>query len=577
MRRALPLQRLPPGVDPLRGLSGEEIPARAERYGPNAIVERVRRPWRDLVRDTARDPMIWFLVGTSAVYFALGAARDAAGLLIAIVPLIGMDAWLHRRTQASLAALAGQLSRKARVVRDGALAEVDARDLVVGDLAVIGAGEPFPADGIVLSGAELQSDESALTGESWPVRKRPLDPSTLSGTAPMVEGDHWVYAGTRLLTGEARIRVVFTGEETTYGEIVRLAQKGSGGRTPLQSAVGGLVSLLVVAAGLLCVALALVRWTQGHGVVDALVSAATLAVAALPEEFPVALTFFLGAGAYRLARRRALVRRAVTVENIGRVSVICSDKTGTLTEGRLALADLVPHAVEERELLRVAALASRPEAKDPLDTVLTESARRQGIPLSHDAVAIFPFTEDRRRETAVLSAGAGRLECVTKGAPEVILSLCTLDPAERAIWSERVSELAARGRKVVAVARQPLEPGAWRCGEPLSGYELLGLVGCADPIREGVPEAIAACRAGGIHVLMVTGDHPVTARAVARELGLGGRTPRIATGEELDGLLQSGDGFALRKLDVIARALPAQKLALVRALQRAGELVAVTG
>ena len=283
--------------------------------------------------------MLWFLVGTGALYALIGQLAESLTLLASILPLIAMDAVLHRRTQASTQGLRSRLASRALVVRDGATLEIPVEGVVPGDLAVIRAGSPFPADGIVIAGDELQADESALSGEAYPVRKRPFDDAetldSSDGRARAVDTEHWGHAGTRLLTGTATLRVLLTGGETLYGEIVRSARSGTRAPTPLQRAVGSLVRVLLAAAAVLCVILAAVRLRQGFGWVDALVSAVTLAVAALPEEFPVVFVMFLGVGVYRLARRKALVRRSVSVENIGRVTCICSDKTGTITLGEL--------------------------------------------------------------------------------------------------------------------------------------------------------------------------------------------------------------------------------------------------
>jgi Ca2+-transporting ATPase len=572
--RPLPADRLRDLVPSDRGLTTAEAHARRQRYGANDIIEAAGHPWWDLVRDTARDPMIWFLVGTSLLYRLLGNTAEALTLLAAIVPLVGMDAVLHRRTRASTAGLASRLAARATVVRDGAPLEVPATDVVPGDLVLVAAGEPFPADGVVVAGGELQADESALTGEAYPVAKRPLAALPVDGDAPRVAGEHWASAGTRLLTGRATVRVAFTGSETVYGEIVRSATAGAGARTPLQEAIASLVAVLVAAATIVCLILAFVRLRQGFGWLDALVSAVTLAVAALPEEFPLVFTFFLGAGVYRLAKRQALVRRAVSVENIGRTTCICTDKTGTITEGRLDLTHLVPAPGITRErLVRLAALASRPDGGDPLDAAILREAGT-GMP---DRVAIFPFTEGRKRETAVVRDDDGALVAATKGAAETVLAMSAVTADETRTWNERMLALAAEGHKVIACAWRPLEAAAWAGGEPDRGYRLAGLLALEDPVREGVAEAIGRCRAAGIHVIMVTGDHPATARAVAREIGLGDGTPTVVSGDELEERLADGAPLALGAVDVIARAVPAQKLALVRALQAAGEVVALTG
>src|SRR5690606_39136505 len=287
------------------------------------------------------------------------------------------------------------------------------------------AGEAVPADGLVQSCEQLLLDESMLSGESLPVEKQPF----VAGAAAD-PSRHWMAAGTRLLGGTARVRIAYTGGDTVYGQIVRLAVQGSHARTPLQLAIARLVATLLVAAVVICLLLAGIRLYQGHGIVDALLSAVTLAVAALPEEFPVVFTFFLGAGVYRLARRQALVRRAVAVENIGRVTCICSDKTGTMTEGRLALVHRLPAAgLDADALLGLAALACRGDSGDPLDEAILAlvAPAVEGAP---GPLRVFPFTEARRRETALWPAAGGAVRAVTKGAPETVLALCTLAPEE---------------------------------------------------------------------------------------------------------------------------------------------------
>ncbi|MCC2635783.1 MAG: haloacid dehalogenase, partial [Ramlibacter sp.] len=332
-QRPVPADRLPAWGT--TGLQAGQV-EKQRAFGFNDIVPVEATRWRVVARDTARDPMLWFLVLTAGLFGLLGQVGEALTLLVAIAPLVGMDAYLHRRTAASSAGLASRLASSARVLRDGRWQDIPSRELVPGDLAEVRPGEYFPADGLLVSGDGLQADESSLTGESFPVAKLCLepDPSPPTGAA----GEHWGVAGTRLLTGKAWLRIVWIGSETRYGEIVHSATQGSHAATPLQQAIRQLVAVLLGVAIFMCIVLAAIRLWHGHGWIDALLGAVTLAVAALPEEFPVVYTFFLGAGVFRLARRKALVRRAVAVENIGRVTCIVSDKTGTITAGVLVLA-----------------------------------------------------------------------------------------------------------------------------------------------------------------------------------------------------------------------------------------------
>jgi len=576
MRRRLPIDRVEGLLATSRGLSAAEVAARRERFGGNEILERAGSAWRDLARETVKDPMVWFLAGTGLVYALVGETAEAVTLLLAIMPLIAMDVYLHYRTQASTEGLRARLATRATVRRDGVDLAIPAIEVVAGDLVVVASGESLPADGGVQAGEGLQVDESPLTGEAYPVRKRPVPPVDDGRAEILLDGEHWGFAGTRLLTGRAELRVVFTGSETLYGEIVQSARRGAGGRTPLQQAIANLVVVLTAAASVVCLILAVVRLRQGSGWSDALVSAVTLAVAALPEEFPVVFTFFLGVGVYRLAQHRALVRRAVSVENIGRTTTILSDKTGTITAGRLELTHLIPAPeVSEDRLRSLAEMASRPESGDPMDVAIAAGRAHPGA--AFQALAAFPFSEARKRESAVVRCANGERLAVTKGAAEVVFPMTTLDGADLDRWSRQGSELAAAGHKVIASAWRPIDETTWPGGEPDRGLRFAGLLAFEDPVRAGVTAAVATCREAAIHPVMVTGDHPLTAAAVAREIGLGDDRPGIVSGDELEERLGRGERDFLATLDVVARAVPAQKLALVRAFREMGEIVVVTG
>lgn len=580
--RRLSLENLS-GVSHLKqGLETPEVSAQRARFGSNDIVEVTGNPTWELLRDTLRDPMIWFLVGIGAVFLAVGETGDAILLLLAIIPLVFMDAVLHRRTQVSTAALRGQLSSSCRVVRAGVESVLPSRELVPGDLVVLRPGDDLPADGIFEAADELQIDESTLTGESLPIPKHAWKDD---GSAWSTSVEHSLpldvlgQAGTRVLSGGGRLRVLFTGASTAYGEIVRSVSRIPHEPTPLQRSIARIVGRLIGAAAIFCILLAGVRLWQGHGWLDALLSAATLAVAAIPEEFPVVFTFFLGVGVYRLALQKALVRRSVSVENIGRVSVICTDKTGTITEGQLTLTHLLALS-DESELLHAAIGASRPDAIDAVDLAILELGRKNGKdPIERQVV--FPFTEDRKREAALLVRPEGGWLAVVKGAPETVFGLCNLSPEERRQWHEKADQLASEGHKVLACGSKMSSAGEDR-SEPESGYQFLGLMAFEDPARPEISGAIQHCRENRIRVLMVTGDHPQTAAAICRDVGIGGDSgPQVLNAEDFPGSF-SADGLAadptvLDGIDAVARCRPIQKLAIVNALKRSGAIVAVTG
>ena len=572
--RSIPPDRLVGGSLRTTGLSGDEVNRRLKLFGFNDILIAPPSTWFDLIKDTLRDPMIWFLVVVSTLFLSLGEMKEALVLIAAIAPLVGMDAYLHRRTQASTQGLASRLASIAKVIRNGMPSVLPAREIVPGDLVEVKTGEAIPADGIFIDGPGLQVDESSLTGEAYPVRKTSLIDFQTTNLRS-VNTEHWAFAGTRLLTGTARIQIVLTGGDTLYGEIVRSATSTNRTLTPLQQAVGRLVTAMLIGALLLCGLLAIIRIIQGHGIVDAFLSAVTLAVAALPEEFPVVLTFYLGVGVYRLARRQALVRRAVAVENIGRVTCICSDKTGTLTEGKLILAHSVPvSGISDDELITLASMACRTESGDPLDLAILNATK---IKSEYSLLASFPFTEDRSREAAIIRLDDEEKLAVVKGAPETILAMCAQDAEATSVWRERIASYAAGGHKVIAVASKPLTTWDDDEREPTSDFIFTGILALEDPVREGVRDAVAACRASGIRIIMITGDHPETAAAIAREIGLNDGNPAVKLADILYPEKSDPQPDRLKQIDVIARAKPSQKLHLVKALKEAGEIVAVTG
>ena len=576
--RSLPLIRLQQLASFDSGLSASEAAERRTQYGGNDIAEVPGNPWLDLARDTAKDPMLWFFLGTGIIYAWVGERVEAITLAVAILPLLLMDVFLHRRTSASLQGLKNRLATDAVVIRNNADLRIPAVDIVPGDIVLVSPGDMLPADGVFVVGDRLQVEESALTGEAYPVPKHLLRLASLHGPDPLIEEQYWGFAGSRLLTGSGRLRVIFTGPETHFGEIIQSAISARHETTPLQLGIRNLVKILLIAATLLCLGLAATRLIQGYGWLDALVSAVTLATAAIPEEFPVAFTFFLGLGVYRLAKRHALVRRAVTVENIGRVSYICSDKTGTLTEGRLRLTHVrTLNEAGRAHALSLACVASREESGDPLDQAIFEAANAGGaVPEQFQRMALFPFTEDRKRETAIARNPEGVVIAACKGAAEVVLEMCALTEYERASWEREVNTFAEEGHKVIALGSHVCNPDD-SSQEPVRGYEFVGLLAFEDAVRDGVPHAIQVCQDAGIHTIMVTGDHLITARAVAHEIGLGGESPSIVSGDEVQELVRRNEIAAVRRIDVVARATPAQKLLLVRALKESGEIVAVTG
>lgn len=567
------------------GLSEDDVIRQRSLYGLNEIVDVAGKPWIELIRDTLKDPMIWFLVAIGTAFIVVGDIREAIVLYIAILPLIFMDAILHWRTRASMEALKGQLSSKATLIRNGQTCSLNVKEIVPGDVVVVSSGEYLPADGIFESIKDLQVDESLLTGEAFSIIKQSGSDylkSAMQRPNISIETKFLGFAGTRALTGQGHLRVLFIGQQTSYGEIIQSVANLPQERTPLQKSISSLVQILIFSAVIFCVLLATVRIYQGYGWLDAFLSAATLAVAAIPEEFPVVFTFFLGVGIYRLAKRKALVRRAVSVENIGRVTYICTDKTGTITDGQLKLTHFDPMTgLQEDDVLQAAASASDPSGTDPVDLAILDrvQARDLKIPARH---LVFPFTEDRRRESAFTTTDNGQHICYMKGSPETVLSKSDLTEAERRHWVEKTHYRAKAGHKVLACSSRELSDAEFAQKlEPEGGFKFSGLLAFEDPARPEVAGALKYCYQNSIGVLMITGDHPETAVAIAKDVGLGGAEPLVVSAEEeadkfTKSYLESNFDF-LRKINVVARCSPMQKLEIVSALRSAGELVAVTG
>lgn len=566
------------------GLTQSEVQAQRSKFGENVVVEVSSNRLVEILKETFRDPMIWFLIGIGIVFFAIGQKSEGITLFVAILPLTLMDAFLHWRTQASTLSLKSNLTSKVFVVRDGKDIEIDSKELVPGDILKLSTGIFVPADGVIEDAHEIQIDESVLTGEAFPIQKLKYqqDPFAQSDKLEVpINSNSLAFAGTRVLTGKGLLRVVFTGSNTSYGEIVQSVSKMPHELTPLQVSIGNLVKNLIYVSAGFCLLLAGLRIYQGHGWLDALLSAATLAIAAIPEEFPVVFTFFLGVGVYRLAQKHALVRRAVAVENIGRITHICTDKTGTVTTGELELKHIDPeNSVNEDEVLLISAIASNHEGSDPVDLAILKKIVEKKINLSL-ASKRFPFTEDRKRESAFIEVG-GQQIIVTKGAPETIFNLTQLPPDQKELWLKKTIQWAKTGHKVLACAKANLSVEALRAGKELvSDFQFVGLLAFEDPPRPEVATAVEYAYNNKIKVLMLTGDHPETAAAIGREVGLGKGNP-IVVSAELEPQKFQNDYFLanpdfLKSIDVVARCTPIQKLHIVLALRQAGEIVAVTG
>jgi len=597
-------------TDASRGLSAEMAAARRQLHGPNTIFEGRRRGRLRILIDQFTDFMIVVLLAAAVISGLIGDATDAA-VIIGIVILNATIGFIQEgRAESAIAGLRKLAAPRGRVVRDGATCLVPASELVPGDVVLIDAGALVPADLRLLESAGLRTQEAALTGESVAIDKR--ESATVEPDAPIGDRLNMLYQGTMVVKGRARGVVVATGMSTELGRIAGLLQATGQARTPLQRRLERFGRVLALGVLALCALIFVTGVLRGEPVLLMLMTALSLAVAAIPEALPAMVTVALALGARRMVRHQALVRKLPAVETLGSVTCICTDKTGTLTQNRMhveviaiAGGDPGPPTTAgspdsaRTELFLAMALnndvrldAGGKHVGDPTEVALLEVARAAGIEVAELAarlprIAELPFDPVRRSMTTVhrQSNGPEAWVAYVKGSPEETLAMCatlytangpaTLD--RRAVLA-RAHSMAAQGLRVLAYARRgfavepKLEPG-----DIGSELEFLGLVGLLDPPREEAAAAIADCIGAGVRPVMITGDHPETARAVAERVGLSCGPDELMTGASLDRLSDAEFERLVRDVRVYARAAPEHKIRIVRALQAQGELVAMTG
>ncbi|MDE2490121.1 MAG: cation-translocating P-type ATPase [Elusimicrobia bacterium] len=573
------------------GLSPEEAARRLALDGPNALKESRRRgPGATLLAQFA-DVMVLLLLAAAATAAAIGEIHDAAAIaaILTLNALIGFVQ--ERRAENAIAALKAMAAPEAVVRRGGVDRVVPAAELAVGDVVLLEAGAVVPADLRLLESARLAVDESALTGESVPVEKSAA--AEPEEAAALGDRRNMAYAGTVATAGRGLGVVAAAGMDTEFGRVARLLERTEETQTPLQrrlAAFGRSLAVVVLGVCALVFAAGLLR---GEAPLEVLLTAISLAVAAVPEALPAVVTISLALGALKMARRRALVRRLPAVETLGSVTCICSDKTGTLTQNRMRVEVL--RADGGSALTRALALCG--DAKrgisgdfvgDPTETALLAAALGAGadpdaLAAELPRVAELPFDADRRLMTTVHRRADGSGVSFTKGAAEAVLAACvsTAGPApfDREALRREADRLAGDGLRVLALASRewespPTDPAA---AEVESGLTFLGLAGLLDPPRPRAKEAVALCRAAGVRTVMITGDHPLTAAAVARRLGILEDGGAVMTGAELAETPLEDLRRRARKVRVYARVAPEQKLKIVTALQEDGEIVAMTG
>jgi Ca2+-transporting ATPase len=576
-------------VHPTVGLTPAEVEARRARHGRNELPLAQRRSLAAMLWNQLADFMIAVLAAAAVISGLLGEWADTAAILAIVVLNAALGVAQEWRAERAMAALKSLANPQARVRRAGGVATVPAAELVPGDIVLLEAGMRVPADLRLLEANALRTDEAALTGESVPVDKQFA--ATAAHDAPVGERHNLAHLGTLVTHGRGVGVVVATGLATELGRVAALLAGAERPASPLQQRLARFGRRLAYAVLAICAVIFAVGLARGEDPLAMFLTAVSLAVAAIPEALPAVVAIALAVGAYRMSREAALIRRLPAVETLGSVTFVCTDKTGTLTANRMRVERIeAASAPAQQRLLRAAALNNDAQPGpggafegDPTEVALLEAAQRAGVHAERwrakaPRVGELPFDSERKRMTTVHRIGHESV-AIVKGAPESVLPLCVRQAGAAgeeplaAVWRAEAETLAAAGLRVLAFAEKRVHGDR----ELEAELTLLGLIGLLDPPRENAAAAVAECRSAGIAPVMITGDHPATALAIARRVGIAHEPSQVMTGRELATLSEADLAARIEAIRVYARVDPAQKIRIVEALQARGECVAMTG
>lgn len=568
----------------IQGLTSKQAKELQEKYGKNELTPKKKETIFHKLFHVICEPMFLLLLVAAVIYFILGEPRDGAIMLIFVVGIISIDVIQEWKTDKTLSALKDLSAPHVTVVRDGREQVIASADLVPGDVMKIAEGVKIPADGEVIEASDLCVDESSLTGEAEGVWKTTVDNTENEST------DYWrkdyCYAGTLVTQGSASVLVSKIGAATEYGKIGANVASASEMPTPLQKQTGNLVKLCAGIAAVLFAAVGAITYFHlpdhafGARMIESILSGITLAMAMIPEEFPVILTVFLSMGAWRLAKKQSLVRRLPSVETLGQVSVLCVDKTGTITMNQMTVRNIWAVTGDEKQVCEIMGMGCETNAYDPMEKAMLAHCESLGITkeflFSGELVTEYPFTNETKmmghvwkRQNSILVAA--------KGSPERILTLCSLSDEERKTAEEKVTEMSQQGLRVIAVtqmqvgSKQEVPATLQQCT-----LTLCGMVGLADPPRESVKQDIRHCTKAGVRVVMITGDNGITASSIAKQIGMP-NADKIITGDELNNMTDEQLCEKVHDVSIFSRVVPEHKMRIVKAFQANGEIVAMTG
>jgi len=567
----------------IQGLTSVEARKRQEEYGKNELIAEEKESFFSKVLHIVSEPMFLLLIVAAIIYFILGEPRDGAIMLIFVVGIISIDVIQEWKTDKTLNALKDLSAPHSTVIRDGQETVIASSDLVPGDLMLITEGVKIPADGEVVKANDLRVDESSLTGEAEGVWK-----TTVGNAEP--NSDYWrkdyCYAGTLVTQGSAQVLVDKIGAATEYGKIGTNIAAAPDLPTPLQKQTGNLVKLSAGIAAVLFAAVVLVTWFNipNHQfkdrLIESILSGITLAMAMIPEEFPVILTVFLSMGAWRLAKQQSLVRKLPAVETLGAVSVLCVDKTGTITLNQMTVREVWAPDQDSMRLCETMGLGCEIDTYDPMEKAMLNYCEKLGLAKEHlfggELLTEYAFTNElkmmghvwRHEEEIIVAA---------KGSPERILSICELNDTQRQAIEAKLMDMSQQGLRVIAVGiMKPASQEDIPAELTACRLTFCGLIGLADPPRESVKEDIKQCTRAGVRVVMITGDNGVTASSIAKQIGMP-HSDKIITGDELNNMTDEELQERVKEVNIFSRVVPEHKMRIVKAFKANGEIVAMTG
>ena len=580
-------------TDSIKGLTQNEVAEKIKQEGYNELPSSKPKDVFQIALGVIKEPMFLLLVACGTLYLVLGDIQEGIMLLGFVFVVMGIEFYQEKKTEKALDALKDLASPRALVIRDGETIRISGKDVVTGDIVILQEGDRVPADALVLSSINLLADESLLTGEPIPVRKREWQEGDRS-FIPGGDDIPFVYSGSMIVQGNGIVEVTATALRTEIGKIGKALDSVKEEPTQLKKEMGTLVKRLAIIGIALCV-LVIVIYTLTRGdLLKGFLAGITLAMAMLPEEFPVVLTIFLAVGAWRMSKKNVLTRKPAAIETLGSATVLCTDKTGTLTQNKMTVtrlfngkdfSDVVSGGTFPEpfhEIIEYGILSSQANPFDPMERAIihigdqflqnTEHIHKDWVmekeyPLSKDLLAMSRVFSNTGTNEQVIAA---------KGAPEAIFDLCHLNLAAIARYEKAVAEMASEGLRVLGVARTRLIPGKLPTIQHDFDFDFVGLIGLSDPVRENVADAVMECYKAGIRVIMITGDYPVTATNIGKQIGI--KNPELCiTGSELQEMDEEVLCERIKEVNIFARVVPEQKLKIVNALKRNKEIVAMTG